>query len=167
MATTDDISKVMRLVIIQAILKYSGGNFTGKGSKGRVTQEASGTIINSHFTKSNAGRYPPLSEAYLIQKIKKVGKRPILVYSGDMKRSIVGKGKVWAMGNNVFKLTFPNVVPYAKHHTGGMGKLKKRHPTALNAKDKAAFQRALKNSLKTAMERLGKAKTTVKVHPSA
>jgi len=157
----------MRLVVIQAILKYSGGEFTGKGSKGRVTQEASGTIIASHFTSGNAGIYPPLSPQYLLWKIKKVGKQPILVFSGAMKKSIVGKGKIWAMGKSTFKLTFPSAPDYAKYHTGGVGGLKKRHPTALTANDKKAFQRALKNSLKTALERLSKSRTSTRVHPTA
>lgn len=149
MATAKEVAEVMNRSFVQAIIQYGGGSVkTEKGS--RVVKTTGVATLNSHFTKGNSAIYAPLSPAYAKTKLKKVGPKPILVFTGAMKKSLVGKGKIFFIGNGTYKMTFPKAVPYAKFHAEGQRfktGLPKRHPTEPTKKDRRKFVTDLKNNL--------------------
>ena len=158
MADFDDVQTAFRVAILSSVIKYSGGKIVNAGSQAkRVNTPANSTILHGHFTSGNKKIYKPLSPEYLAQKTKKVGKKPILVYSGSMKRRITAGARVYAVGKERFKVTFPRAPHYAKYHAEGSPfkkGLPKRHPTKPTKKDKDRFVRHLKIQMKTALAKM-------------
>jgi len=150
MASAEDIQPLLRLATIRAIIKYSGGTFKGpmkNAPGGRKNTPAKSTIISGHFTKGNSKFYPPLEPSYEKSKKKRVGKKPMLVFSGQMKKSIVGRAVIMPKGRDGFKVTFPNAKSYAKFQEAHG-----RPPTKLQDSDVDEFEQAVVTALKQLLQ---------------
>ncbi len=152
MATPRQVSDALVGAFEQSMLKYAGGKIRGKNTRfkqGKRVVPASSTIVNSHFTSGNSAFYAPLNPVYAARKFKSVGKKPILVFSGDMKKSIVGRAQTFYLGGGRYRMTFKQAVPYAKFHSD-------RHPTKLNKLDIKRFVAEIKKNLKSNLRALRK-----------
>lgn len=114
-------------------LYISVGNFIGGNNEGQT----SGTsIIGRHFTKSNKERYefPPLSPKYAKWKKKKVGNKPILVFSGRWKKLAL-MNETRKVGGGKFVLRPVHAPSYAKYLEKGTPKMPARPAFTVNRED--------------------------------
>ena len=158
MASIDDIQAVLRDATMIAMIKYSGGSpITRKGKKSKaVTEEQA--IIADHFRKSNKQIYAALSAAYKKAKMSKVGDKPILVFSGALRDSIIKKAKIFDLGKGTFLMRFPKAMFYAGIHARGDG-VPIRHPTYLTKSDIKRYNAGYIEGLKSGLASLGKGVT--------
>lgn len=141
MSPLEQIAEIQRLAFEHALIKYSGGQIVTP-SKRKPRKNSGDARLNSHFTRSNSKMYPPLSEPYATRKRKVYGNKPILVASGRMKKSLVGRAKIFRSRDR-YRMTFPNATAYAKYQES-MG----RPPTKPNKTDMVNIKRDFVMELK-------------------
>lgn len=106
----------LRLVMESAARVYAGKPVTRAGK----VVSARGSIVGRHFSGTNATRYEALDPEYAKAKAKKFGTKPILVRTGDLKRSIVGRGTIMATSRG-FRISWPDSTGYGRYHMNGEG----------------------------------------------
>lgn len=76
-------------------------------------------LIADHFTSGNQFRmgWPPLTPEYAARKARRFGGRPMLVATGDLRNSVVGKFDVKTdrRRNNPVRLVFNQMVDYGEY----------------------------------------------------
>lgn len=101
--------------------------------------------------RSQGREYPPkwaaLSPAYAARKMRMVGRKPILEYSGDLKRSLTSR----PFGIEIITkraATFGTDIPYAIHHQRGTPNMPARPPLPkADNKTQRTLQRIIQQAL--------------------
>lgn len=123
----ENVQKKVKQVLVAAAKHIVGKN---------VGETAMASPIGRHFTKSNKDRYnfAPLTPAYAKVKKRKVGNKPILVFSGTWKKSAIS-GTVKATDKGAI-VSANNPPGYAQYLEEGTGKMSARPAYTLNQEDR-------------------------------
>ena len=97
------------------------------------------SVIGRHFISTNQANYgfKPLTPKYAKWKQKKVGNKPILVFSGKWAKEAL-KCRVRKVGKDKYVIEPINPPKYAKYHEKGEKPQPKRPAFTLNPEDKKA-----------------------------
>jgi phage gpG-like protein len=100
-------------------------------------------ITEEQFASEGGGRWAPLSPAYAAWKMTQVGARPILTFSGRMRRSLTERG-----GENIREVTNDEMkwgsrVPYAVFHQRGTARMPARPIFDLSEEDRTRLLKEL------------------------
>lgn len=117
--TRDVAEYIRRTALLQLAADYAGNTVPDKN--GLPKSSRTGASIAQKFSKGNQARYgwPALSPDYAKRKAEKFPGRPMLVQTGELKKSVIGRGAVSLSGDTV-SVTF-TVPSYGVDH------LKKRN----------------------------------------
>lgn len=109
-----------------------------------------------NFILSGAGKYPPLSPAYVKQKRKLAPGAPILVLSGKLKASVTGSGS----GDSIINIGENSLVqgtsaPYSRYVQEGTKKMPARKFLFIDEAQAGRFERILGSYVTSKLEVLG------------
>jgi hypothetical protein len=131
----DDLQKR----VLQAAATFIAGQRRGGGQP----------PIPKHFTRNNVKHYgfAPLSPVYAAWKRRKVGNKPILVFSGAWKKAAT-KNKITEPGKKGTVRVSPQRPPhYAKYLEHGTKKMPARPAYTLNDDDRRATMKFLEKAI--------------------
>jgi phage gpG-like protein len=101
------------------------------------------------------GGWRPLSPRYAAYKLAQVGSKPILEYSGRMRRSLTGQGgdSIRELDDN--HLRWGTRTPYAIYHQRGTRRMPQRRIIDLTEDDRRGLMKSLQQFLMQAWEGQG------------
>ncbi len=119
-----NLPQIMMEAVKHGVTAYANG-FTGK------------PFVDAHFTRSNVERYgfPPLSPEYAKWKQRHYGNKPILVRSGDLRKSVDSKAHLISIRGAKVVALFRGLMDYAIYHHEGDG-VPKRSPVEPSVGDR-------------------------------
>jgi phage gpG-like protein len=157
------IPAIITAAVTNAAKEYAGVPIES-GGVSAASREAG---VGRHFTRTNVARYgwQPLAPDYAVWKAKRFGAKPVLVASGTLKASILGRATVTVAGPGRLVVRFGQAVDYAQYHQDGDG-VPKRSPIDPNPDDIAAIKAAARKHFQALVQRAA-AKTGVVVRVTA
>lgn len=129
------VPKRVEDAMVAAANEYAGNPVSAGGS---VAQGSEG-IVGDRFRGAGNKRFASLSPAYAAWKQVRYGKKPILVRSGALMKSIIGHGRIRSLGNGVVMVIF-TVPEYGLWHQAGGKHLPRRSPVDPDEGDKQRVQ---------------------------
>jgi len=109
-----------------------------------IAQDFGRIVARQFATEGGLGRpWPPLSPAYAAWKARHYPGRPILVRTGRLKESLVGRTIDTVDERTRDSLTLGTAVPYAIYHQKGTKKMPPRPPIVIPEAAKDRWARAI------------------------
>lgn len=99
--------------------------------------------------------WKPLSEAYGRWKALKHPGKPLLVLSGDLKASLIGRSADSIHDAQKESLTLGSSLPYATAHQRGTKRMPARPPIIITTSDMGQFARRMTKRMETVGQRAG------------
>lgn len=112
-----------------------------------------GGFLRTWATKTSprGESWDPLSTDYLKRKVKAIGQKPTLVYSGELFDSLVRKGKYQLLALQPKKLSFGTIAPYASFLNEGTAKMPQREFMGLRKEQVEFIKKSLAKYLSAVM----------------
>lgn len=104
---------------------------------------------------SRTSGWAPLSPRYAAWKMAQVGNQPILVFTGRMKKSLIGEGPDSIREADRDQLRWGTSVPYAIFHQRGTSRMPQRRIIDLTEQDRQDLMKALQRFMVGSKEEFG------------